>query len=176
MLQPHMTPAHVAVVEEILSRVSAGPLRVLEWGAGGSSAHFSRFLSERSRPFSWLCVETSPDWANAVRNACDGLPVHVELFDQKIPEHPPHRYQDALKRRPLDDYVAYPSTLGIDFGVILVDGRKRARCIRIAKTVVAPGGVILLHDAQRSYYHQACRGLQIERFHDSGDELWVMRP
>jgi hypothetical protein len=84
------------------------------------------------------------------------------------PGHTGDRHAD------LDTYVAGPSLLDLRFDAILVDGRKRRRCLLEARRLVADDGVVILHDAQRPYYHCAFSAYPASR--RVGDELWVGMP
>jgi hypothetical protein len=44
----------------------------------------------------------------------------------------------------LDDYVRLPGTLGLRFHVLVVDGRKRRRCLEEAASLLEEGGVAML--------------------------------
>lgn len=69
--------------------------------------------------------------------------------------HHPH-WHGCL--RPLDegyDAVGYDTT----WDVFLVDGRRRIACLGTAGANLAPGGIVMLHDAQRERYRPG-----IERF------------
>ena len=68
----------------------------------------------------------------------------IKLFESKNP------YNEEM-----NDYVNYPSKLGKKYDLILVDGRKRLRCLIQAKTLLNPRGIVILHDAHRKYYQSA---------------------
>jgi hypothetical protein len=53
----------------------------------------------------------------------------------------------------------------------LSTGRKRRRCLLEAASLLEPGGVALLHDAQHPYYHPAFAAYRSGR--RIGDELWI---
>ena len=50
-------------------------------------------------------------------------------------------------------YIEAPLRLDGRFALLLIDGRFRRRCVETAMRVVSPGGLVLLCDAQRPYYH-----------------------
>ena len=80
-----------------------------------------------------------------------------------------------MKTLPLDEYVDYPTLLGLKFDFVIVDGRKRRRCIEVSKKIVSEDGVIILHDAQRPYYWPACQDLKVEMYYDrKGTGLFFM--
>lgn len=131
-------------------------LRVLEWGAGVSSVVYPKLLAEGSV---WIAVETDINWVQQVNRCAPGCVVIIY-----VPEWPSMAYVEPFK------------TQG-PFDVVLVDGKRRPDCIEAAKTMLKPGGVILLHDAQREEYHAACEGLRREVIEGSEtDHLWVLRP
>ena len=71
----------------------------------------------------------------------------------------------------------WPTTLGcrrlLDyrFHAIIVDGRKRTRCLAEAATLLEDGGIVLLHDAQREHYRTGMSYFRSGR--RIGDELWI---
>ena len=82
-----------------------------------------------------------------------------------LPEHAADRDAD------LDDYVRYPASTGGRFDVMIVDGRKRRRCLMAAADLMGPDTVVLLHDAWHPHYHCALGRYAASRF--LGDELWI---
>jgi len=148
---PDMKPAEVRVIEDELRLFAArrplAVMEILEWGAGGSTVYFSSFLEKLGVKCRWVAVEYSRKWAGAVRAAV-GPAVHIELFDVGNDEQA-QRYME------MDSFVSYPATLGRRFHFILVDGRKRRRCLLEALKLVREDGVVYLHDAHRRYYRCA---------------------
>lgn len=151
-----------------LNDMSGGDcLEVLEWGSGGSTYYYPKFLRENDIEFNWLSIEYNREWYEKVKEAVkDESRVEVVLFDSG---------NTRMKQRnlPMDEYVAYPSTLERRWDLILVDGRKRRRCLIEASRMLVPWGCAALHDAQREYYHCA-----FERFvHGEflSTKLWVGR-
>ena len=66
-------------------------------------------------------------------------------------------------------YVNMPNEVGGPFDVIIVDGRYRRRCLLVAKEVLAPDGIVLLHDAQRVHYHSSLEVFPHVRFLATGN-------
>ena len=56
----------------------------------------------------------------------------------------------------LRDYVEYPTKLG-EFDFILIDGRARKYCLMKAYELLSDKGIVVLHDANRTYYHEPFR-------------------
>lgn len=73
----------------------------------------------------------------------------------------------------MDTYVKHPLGLGRRFNFIFVDGRHRRRCLITASKLLAVGGVVVLHDAKREYYHSAFEHFTSHWF--AGDDLWIGR-
>ncbi|MFQ5900443.1 MAG: class I SAM-dependent methyltransferase [Thermodesulfobacteriota bacterium] len=152
-----------AIKEELL-----GPGRknidVLEWGSGGSTVYFTEFLRQRGVNYTWISLEHDQHWYHKISEQLKGdKDIKIYLFKDE-------RSKSSLRTADMDDYVSFPATLREKFDLILVDGRKRRRCLIEAKDLLKPGGVVLLHDAQRSYYHCAFRHYPDSRFLEK--KLW----
>lgn len=172
------------------------PIRVLEWGAGRSTLYFGALLAERGLLGSWLTLEHNrefflaqlapefdarPDrrWrlaeeplsdAPALREDLDLAPVVAAVFDAGD-LRPYESERSADRDADLDDYVRLPALLGRRFDLILIDGRKRRRCLLEAAQLLDDRGIAVLHDAWRPYYECALSAYA-EGVH-LGDELWV---
>jgi SAM-dependent methyltransferase len=141
----------VLYIERTLLGLGKDHLRILEWGAGGSTLYFTRFLHERGIAYEWFGVDNDPAWYERVRKKAAGdHGIHLALY--------PFGRFNMLPRKERAAYVAHGTTLGGLFDAIIVDGRERARCLREAYTLLAPGGIVFLHDAERLRYQSAMRG------------------
>jgi glycosyl transferase family 2 len=194
-----MTPADADLLEGILDRLArrfGGELRVLEWGSGLSTLHYPAWLSARGVRVSWTTIEhdralfrhsieaelrardATIVWSEELRDTPlrlggdDHTGVVAVVFD-KGPINPfdGNPMRDAERAKDLDDYVGFPAAHGARFHVTIVDGRKRRRCLLEAAALLEPGGIALLHDAQRPYYHGAFAAFRSGR--RIGDELWI---
>lgn len=162
----------------IKSADTEGRLDVLEWGAGRSTSYFARALHTlRGDNFCWHSIEYDRGYfEREIRRSLDELPKStvglVErgadpglMFNGSAPvefavyDHgtlKPMLDEGVADREvDMDAYVEHPSRLGRRFDIILVDGRKRRRCLIRAASLLKEGGVAVLHDAQRTYYHCA---------------------
>ncbi len=162
----------------IKSADTHGRLDVLEWGAGRSTSYFTRALHTlRGTNFCWHSIEYDRDYfEREIRPVLGDLPestvglVEADsdprvLFPGSTPvefavyDHgtlkPMLDEGIADRKVNMDAYVAHPSGLRRRFDIILVDGRKRRRCLIEAASLLKEGGVAVLHDAQRTYYHCA---------------------
>lgn len=160
-MKPQMSSEETAVMERILS--SYGPhLDVLEWGSGGSTVYFAQFLRDEGISYTWTSIEYNRIWHERISHVVrDDKCVDLVLFDVGNTE---------LRQRytSMEEYITYPATLGKKYDVILVDGRKRRRCLLEARNLLKPDGVVFLHDARRTYYHCA-----FSAYPDSQVLLWT---
>jgi len=178
------------------ARAVTGRLDVLEWGAGRSTLYFTNLLQGLGQACHWLSLEYDRSFvaetiapqvagnprARLLSAAEPALPpleetpavrLDVVTFDQGplkpfLPDHEADRFAD------LDDYVAYPRQLGRQFDLILVDGRKRRRCLIEAAPLAKPDGLVLLHDAYRPHYQCAFTHFTSHRM--LGEILWIGSP
>jgi hypothetical protein len=180
---------------ERLARATPEPLRIVEWGSGRSSLHYSSLLRELGVPFHWMSIEydrgffektIAPEIAGrsdvTVTDAIAVPPsdwprpgpadqlLEFVLFDAgQLSPFEADRAADRLAD--LDAYVTHPGRRGGRLHFALVDGRKRRRCLLEAAGLLAPGGVALLHDCYRFYYQCAWESFTSGR--RIGEMLWV---
>lgn len=133
--------------------------RCLEWGSGGST----RAVLEHC-PFvqRYVSIEHDRAWYDRVRLQVPDprLELHLVPPDGSLPARSllgrkRHAWNARAEiERPLfARYVDLPATLGVLFDLILVDGRARRFCLSAGWRLLRPGGVLVLHDAQRPQYH-----------------------
>lgn len=154
----------LAIVQETIGNIDApGVVDCLEWGSGGSTIVFPKYIKDCGVRFRWQSIEHDPAWRQRVAEAALSaglLSVAVSLV----------RCDGDPYRQPMDDYVDYPLSLGRRFHFVFIDGRKRRRCLEVAAKLLAVGGVVVLHDAERQYYH--CAFNHFTRHELVGDKLW----
>ncbi|MCA9708525.1 MAG: class I SAM-dependent methyltransferase [Myxococcales bacterium] len=164
-----MHPIEFSQVRAVLFALD--PRHMVEWGSGGSSRAWLEALPGLRRLYS---VEHHVEWGQRVRASIDDPRFTLDL--QAPPEHAPepeHRPGDArtaaahrawcmrCEDEPalMAHYVEAPRKAEVTFDVALVDGRARTRCLVEAFARVRPGGVVILHDAQRAEYHPTVEAL-----------------
>ena len=155
-MQPWMNDKDIQLIENEVLSLNKQHLDILEWGSGGSTKYFSEFMSKHDISYSWVSIEYNKKWFKKISEL--KIPsAEIFLFDVG---------NSNLKQRNtnMDRYVEFPSSLEKEFDLILVDGRKRRRCLESAATLVKPSGVVLLHDAQRKYYHCAFKSFKDHSF------------
>lgn len=138
--------------ERFLEGYLAPTMRVFEWGSGGSSLFLAR------RVASVVAIEHERAWADRVQQRAQALGV-TNLALQCIPGEavaspsvdPEYRSSDAACaglsfRRYVEAIAAAPDGY---FELVIIDGRARQACARLAGAKVKPGGVVLLDNAER---------------------------
>lgn len=159
-MKPQMSTQEIDVLKKLLSS-SGKHIDVLEWGTGGSTIYFTQFLRDNQISYTWQGVEYNKVWYDKIsQEISSDSNIDIVLFDVGNIDNKQRYVQ-------MDEYVSYPKTLNKKFDIIIVDGRKRRRCVLEAKQLLKPNGSVILHDARRSYYHCAFRV-----FPDSRMLLW----
>lgn len=150
--------SEIKFIEDTLVRLAKHRecLNVLEWGSGNGTVYFAKFLQKKNVRFKWIAVEHFVPWFEKVTAMLKEhrLSDHVECFLKSPTREEDKNVQETLD---LDEYVHFPSTLGINFDFVLVDGRKRRECLEKAVGILYPDGVVILHDAERPWYHEGCK-------------------
>lgn len=143
---PWMRYRELEVLEELLTNLAPG--RCLEWGSGYSTLHFPNLLSADT---TWLSIEHNRDWHTEIAGRLTRD--RVELICV-----PPNRepWTDDNNDGAYDDLADYIEAVAErgPFDFILVDGRARVACLEKAFELVTDAGVVCLHDANRTYYHE----------------------
>ena len=123
-------------------------LSIVEWGAGRSTIYFSNFLKGLGVKFKWIAIENHIPWyqdvlamiqANQLADTVTCVLKSATCEERKY-------IQETFY---MSEYINYPSSLGIKFNFILIDGRRRRECLESAHKLLAPKGVAVLHDAER---------------------------
>ena len=143
--KPWMKYREIGIIEDLLKAMR--PMRVLEWGAGYGTLHFARLLPPGSQ---WIALEHDRAWAERIRSHRKEKDGRVRIHDAP-PESEDWRSRDADGTySDFRTYVDLPEKFG-PYDFILVDGRARESCLEKAHGLLAPGGVAVLHDANRSF-------------------------
>jgi predicted O-methyltransferase YrrM len=141
--KPWMKYREIGIIEDLL--LGLRPAQVLEWGAGYGTLHFASLLPRTSR---WIALEHDPAWAARIRELTVDPRVRIHTVLPEAPDwrerHADGTYED------FSGYVDFPSRYA-PFEFILVDGRAREACLERAHSLLSPNGVVVLHDANRSF-------------------------
>lgn len=162
--------------ERLVSFVPPGG-RMLEWGAGGSTVWLAANLPEGAVLTS---IEHDREWfyevSNHLGNGGRGRRDNVRMLLRE-PTGPLGTNATAAEDDPTNLRPFIDGADGERFDVILVDGYARGACLEKARSLLNPGGVVVLHDAQREWYDTgkalfAARGHMGSCPDYPGPELW----
>ncbi|MEM8757173.1 MAG: class I SAM-dependent methyltransferase [Planctomycetota bacterium] len=133
--------------EIILEHLPAGG-RLLEFGSGTSSVWLAERLHEGA---SMLSVEHDAAWFDRVQQMLAPFDRCEQIL--RVPTGTLGPNASAGEERPdlLREYI-HAADDRDPFDVILVDGVARDACLEHARSLLKPGGTIVLHDAQRPWY------------------------
>lgn len=171
---PFMQDHEVETLCALLRRYDH-PITALEWGSGYSTAYFCSRLPFGS---TWLAVEHNPAWAAEVTQLCAS-----RAGSCTVAAVPPNGYWDDASLddgdfRTFRNYVVYPSRSGTRYDFILVDGRARVECMAVGWDLLACGGIMALHDAERPEYvpgiPKECYYIRVSGQESSSSQLLLM--
>jgi len=143
--KPWMKYREIHILEELLRALA--PLRALEWGVGFGTSHFAGLLPPGGE---WISIEHDSAWVDRIR---PNLPGNVNVY--AVPPDNPAWSSESRDGTYGDfrTYVDAPARFG-EYDFILVDGRARAACLHRARNLLAEGGVVVLHDANRDFLRE----------------------
>lgn len=98
--------------------------KVLEWGAGYSTLDYPRAVAELER---WLTIEDTRIWTILLQE--EGLPPKTSILHLTG-----------------EDY--FTAGRGTTWDAVVIDGHQRKRLLDEARTILAPGGLVLAQDAE----------------------------
>ena len=136
----------------LICSILSSDMSVLEYGAGGSTTMFSRFVK------SWLSVEHNSWWADTVNHilASQGLSHKTRVVT--VPTDLPYNDSLPLPKRgdgsveQFHSYINYPSG---QYDLIIDDGRARVAVSQAAldkKLLKSKDSFLVVHDWERKMY------------------------
>ena len=180
---------------DILRSFKGRSLKIFEWGSGYSTIYYSKWLKCHGFSFLWHALDNHGDWVNRVRERVNKhqLPDHVKIHLKEFPPFwekpgwdwnkiPPPAGVFSPKLQAEQDYINYPISLGEKFDIIFIDARFRRHCLKTALTMVKEDGVVIMHDAQKTHYHQGTETFAFNKFYVTGswypfqhkpNQVWV---
>ena len=128
---PYMQRVDIDAMAKLLNERK--PEKVLEYGAGASTIYWPKRCQFIKL---WVAIEHDQEWASTVieQTLLAKLPYIVCVMDEQM-----------------QSYVNPPAEF-VPFDLIVVDGIHRIECVRESEKYLLPGGVVLLHDADRLEY------------------------
>lgn len=119
---------------DYLRRTLRPGMRVFEYGAGGSTIFFASAGCEITS------VEHNPEWGRMVSERLATMRLKTPAIIKLIPQERASEYARAIRG---------------EWDLILVDGAHRLECIEAARDQLAPGGRLLLDNADFPEYAAA---------------------
>lgn len=141
---PWMYKKEIDLLTEALNNLQ--PLKCLEWGSGFSTVYFPNLLNEKS---TWLALEHNEEWYKIISDANEDP--RVEVVHVGADQEP---YTDDKNDGAYDDFKSYIEYPKGTFDFIFIDGRARKDCVKKAFELIGDHGMVVLHDANRTHYHE----------------------
>lgn len=128
------------------------PMRCLEWGGGLSTLQFPALLAEGA---TWTSIEHDPSWAATLQRLVGEPQMHPIVGRRRVVvRHVPADVPTFSGDGTAAEFASYLAAADDDapYDLIFIDGRARAACVANAHDLLAPGGLVVLHDANRDAY------------------------
>ena len=126
---PWITYPCIDYLEHIFKEMNLRRVNLLEYGAGWSTLWWAHRCGKV------YSIEHDEKWYNYISAIA--------------PDNVTMRYVSLLPRA---DYAQYPLNFGVNFEILVIDGRNRALCAKFAPSVLTPNGVIIFDNADREKY------------------------
>ena len=136
---------------------------MLEYGSGGSTLHFSKFVKE------YYSVEHNREWFEKVKKKISALAdptilrLHAKVTtvlcesdpsDQKVVAESWGDLENSCRYSQFEEYIKSPAKFEKKFDAVLVDGRARPECAKFIYDFIEEGAYVFLHDYWgRKKYH-----------------------
>src|SRR6185437_13464320 len=159
---PWITIVAKNYIQNYLKKKNKTDVKIFEFGSGGSSLFFLKYADEV------ISAEHDPEWYGLVKDTIckknikgwKGFlqkPEKIEVGLEYIPDaaNPLHY---STNSESYNEYLFRNYATCIDqfadnyFDIVLVDGRSRPSCLYHSINKVKKGGLLVLDNAERSYY------------------------
>jgi hypothetical protein len=168
-VKPMMKYREIDIVTEILKALR--PRKCLEWGSGYGTMYFPSLLDGDAK---WTAVEHNQEWALKVQDMNKRPNVSIFHVSPNSSKWTDPDNDGAFSD--LEDYIEFPGRFGT-FDFILVDGRARKECMARALKLITDNGIVVLHDANREYYHETFglfeHGVYFENYRPNSHGLFI---
>lgn len=163
-MQPWMSADEIALIEHYLQP----HFTMLEWGAGGSTVHFSHQVQE------YHSIEHSLEWVEKIQAELESTHrTNTSLYhvESNLPRSFPTKPEEFA------DYIAYPAIINKKFDAVLIDGRARQFCAKFVLPYLKPNAKVFIHDffsPRRSRYKIVLQDYDIINFSTTGEQTLVI--
>lgn len=177
---PAQTRKEIEIFKTIFNNIIDNKkIKVFEWGSGFSTIYYAEYLKRRGADFEWDSIDNNKIWHKKVKlmlknkNLEQNIYLHLKEF---LPfwekpgwgATPPPCGKFCPKSDNEKAYTEFPKVLNGKFDIVIIDARFRRHCIKTAKKVLAPGGVVIMHDAHKLHYHVGLDDYRFSMFRQSG--------
>jgi hypothetical protein len=192
---PAQTKKDMQIFKVIFDHFACKKVKIFEWGSGFSTMYYADYLQRRNADFEWHSIDNNESWHERIKSMIKkkGLLEFVRLYVEEFPpfweksgwdwKHtPPACGIFGPRSEGEKSYIDFPKSLGKKFDIIIIDARFRRHCLKTAKEALASGGVVIMHDAQKTHYHQGLDDFQRGEFFETGtwypfqevpNKIWV---
>lgn len=164
---PWMYQKEIDLLTEALLNLK--PKRCLEWGSGFSTVYFPDILGDEA---SWLALEHNKEWYAIISESIADKRVSIQLVEPDV-----EPYTDAHRDGSYDDFKSYINYPEGQFDFIFIDGRARKDCVKRAFDLISDNGLVVLHDANRTHYHEHfdlyTHQILFDDFHNKYGGVWL---
>lgn len=138
---------------------------MLEWGAGGSTLYFSKFVKQ------YYSIEHDFNWYYHVKQLA---PSRVKLF--YVPRE--HKFPTRKNQNQFYSYIKIIHDLGIKkFDKVLIDGRSRIQCAKEVLNYLDEKSLVFLHDFNaRPQYNSILKDYDLVENLKSTKGLVILKP
>jgi len=178
---PAMSLKEIGVYKKcLLSQCYNGPLNIFEYGSGFSTIYFAKFLKRKKVPFHIYSIDNNAEWHTKIKNLVKtkGLDDVITLYLSEFTPFwekegwnsavLPKCGQFAPKLETEFEYINIPLRIGVKFNFISVDARFRRRCLEVVTKCLTEKGIVFLHDAQKTKYHEPLSLYKYSKFINGG--------
>ena len=139
---------------------------VFEFGSGASTIWLAR------RAGAVHSVEHDRSWFDLMQSRIAPYP-HIQLSFAPADEVPSadqlfHSRKEGHEGESFEDYVAAITSTGQTYDLIVIDGRARPACLRIAQHCLSQGGMIIFDNTKRKRYATAIADSGLAAIHLPG--------
>ena len=192
---PAQTKKDIRIFKAIFDNYKGERIRIFEWGSGLSTMYYAKYLRRTNTDFKWVAIDNNRSWYEKVKMKIEksGLKEYVHLYVEEFQPFwekpdwdwenvPPARGIFGPKSESEKQYIDFPKSLNEKFDIVIIDARFRRHCLQVAKEILAPQGVVILHDAQKTHYHFGLEDYPHGKFFKTGEwypyqenpnEVWV---
>lgn len=177
---PAQTRKEIQIFKTIFDNVIDNKkIKIFEWGSGLSSIYYANYLIKNGAEFEWHSIDNNKLWHEKVKSnlKSKNLQQYVHLYLKEfLPfwekpgwgDTPPPCSKFCPKSDNEKAYTEFPKLLNSKFDIVIIDARFRRHCIKTANKVLAPGGVVIMHDAHKLHYHVGLDDYRFSMFLQSG--------